>query len=284
MVQAFKKAGVDNVVAMFDNEYTDAATKVLLTDNDFAIKSLGIFHGKYQKSFNNPIPCTVYLWEDYEVLEVEVDLQNKDIWENLLYPFMYIEGRQHDFNGKPSEKFRCDASIVYENLSLKLNYNVTQLVETKYANTQMYYGKEHNDDRTKDQKLIALEKHFPHAASVSYLGDSGFEVEDQQGNCETYNVYSWEQAQRECKALLEESFWAFNYSFIQDYFESKIDENTYQAIQTLCEDANPIVKALVTDVDEVIDNSIQCDGRGPTLSAYDGKELELENNFLAYKQ
>ena len=52
--------------------------------------------------------------------------------------------------------------------------------------------------------------------------------------------------------------------------------------QELCEDANEIVKAIITDINEFIEDAISSDGRGHFLNGYDGTEEEL-NGFYIYR-
>jgi hypothetical protein len=41
-----------------------------------------------------------------------------------------------------------------------------------------------------------------------------------------------------------------------------------------CEDANETIAALITDIDEFIEDAICADGRGHFLNGYDGEEYE----------
>lgn len=50
----------------------------------------------------------------------------------------------------------------------------------------------------------------------------------------------------------------------------------------LCENANPLVMALIDDINDFIYDAIIADGRGHFLSWYDGKEHE-QNEFYIYR-
>jgi hypothetical protein len=90
-------------------------------------------------------------------------------------------------------------------------------------------------------------------------------------------------------ALLEhvkETLWAFNSSFIMNHLKTEIKDNlsdyeydqlekSIQHIQEkLCEGANTIIKALISDVEELASDAAAHDGHGPYLSNYDGNEIE----------
>jgi hypothetical protein len=44
------------------------------------------------------------------------------------------------------------------------------------------------------------------------------------------------------------------------------------------EDANPLVEALIKDMDHFVSDAISSDGRGHFLSSYDSEEVELRIN------
>jgi hypothetical protein len=50
----------------------------------------------------------------------------------------------------------------------------------------------------------------------------------------------------------------------------------------LCESANPIIEALIEDMDHFVSDAISSDGRGHFISRYDGEENE-EGEFYIYR-
>lgn len=109
-----------------------------------------------------------------------------------------------------------------------------------------------------------------------------------------YLVMTDEEADEALKEYILETLWAFNPRFVvmhtKFYMESSIeaDEAFEEALKEmqgkLCEDANPIIRALIVNIDEFIENAIQADGRGHFLASYDGEEIELNHGkYYAYR-
>lgn len=115
--------------------------------------------------------------------------------------------------------------------------------------------------------------------TVSSYDENTFEYGNQE-----YKVFTEEEADEATKEYIINSLWAFNTDFILNY--SNIDSNTrvekaFQKMQSeLCEDANEIVKAIITDIDEFVQDAIEEDGRGHFLSGYDGEENEQDEYFI----
>jgi len=103
------------------------------------------------------------------------------------------------------------------------------------------------------------------------------------GNQE-YLVCTDEEADREVKENILDSLWAFNTEFILEHTNIEWNERTEKAIQKmqmeLCESANEIVKAIIEDLDEFVEDAISADGRGYFLSSYDGTENEIEEFYI----
>lgn len=101
-----------------------------------------------------------------------------------------------------------------------------------------------------------------------------------------YKVLTEDEAEEATKEYIIDSLWAFNTDFILNH--SSIDSNTrvgkaFQKMQSeLCEDANEIVKAVITDIDDFVQDAIDADGRGHFLSSYDGEENE-EDEYYIYR-
>lgn len=107
-----------------------------------------------------------------------------------------------------------------------------------------------------------------------------------------YKVLTDAEADEEAKNQILDSLWAFNADFILSHTafygnstpsEDEIFVNSLQEMQSkLCESANNIVKALIVDIDEFVENAIDADGRGHFISWYDGEEVE-QDEFYIYR-
>lgn len=107
-----------------------------------------------------------------------------------------------------------------------------------------------------------------------------------------YRVLTDEEADKAAEEYIEESLWAFNAEFILEHSKIEVVGREYDEIvkafhkmqETLCESANALVKALVTDINDSIDDFVQAaveaDGRGHFISSYDGEEYESENFYI----
>ncbi len=107
-----------------------------------------------------------------------------------------------------------------------------------------------------------------------------------------YKILTDEEADKAAEESIEESLWAFNAEFILEHSKIEVVGREYDEIvkafhkmqETLCESANALVKALVTDINDSIDDFVQAaveaDGRGHFISSYDGEEYESENFYI----
>lgn len=109
---------------------------------------------------------------------------------------------------------------------------------------------------------------------------------------EEYMVLTDEEADSEVENSIKKSLWAFNADFIlehTDFYrnstesEDQIFINSIKVMQnTLCENANSLVYAMIEDIDTFIEDAIEADGRGHFISMYDGEENE-QNGFYIYR-
>lgn len=103
-------------------------------------------------------------------------------------------------------------------------------------------------------------------------------LENNQGETYEFFVTEGETDQIEavgeyCKDLL----WSFNPEFLEAHMISEIDAKAIEKIQPMYEDANPILKNLIIDWEDFIEDAIRADGAGHFLSPYDGEELYVED-------
>jgi transcriptional regulator with XRE-family HTH domain len=107
-----------------------------------------------------------------------------------------------------------------------------------------------------------------------------------------YRVLTEEQANEMVKEEILSSLWAFNADFVIshcknyddmdcDEFDSAV-ESLRHAQENCCESANGLVRALIDDMDEFVEDAIIADGRGHFLSYYDGAENE-QDGFYIYR-
>ena len=107
-----------------------------------------------------------------------------------------------------------------------------------------------------------------------------------------YRVLTDEQADEVAKEEIEYSLWAFNSDFIIrhcknyddmdcDEFNSAVESLRY-AQKNCCENANGLVRALIDNMDEFVEDAIDADGRGHFIAYYDGVENE-QNGFYIYR-
>jgi hypothetical protein len=90
-------------------------------------------------------------------------------------------------------------------------------------------------------------------------------------------VLSDDDADERCSEAIRDSLWAFRIDFLRAHC-SNVDalEALDGVRERLCERANPLVLALIDDVDYLIEDAIRADGRGHFLASYDHEEHERD--------
>lgn len=112
---------------------------------------------------------------------------------------------------------------------------------------------------------------------------------------ESYLVLDEEEADQYVRDRILESLWAFNAEFILSHSRIDVDETNEDDIlkalksmqEKLCENANPLVRALLADEENFIEDAVEADGRGHFLSNYDSQENETnheDETFFIYRQ
>ena len=107
-----------------------------------------------------------------------------------------------------------------------------------------------------------------------------------------YKVLTDEEANEETADYIKESLWAFNAEFILQHssaYEETTNREDEEIIKArrymqgvLCESANALVKALISDLETFISDAIEADGRGHFISSWDGIENE-SGDFYIYR-
>lgn len=96
----------------------------------------------------------------------------------------------------------------------------------------------------------------------------------------SYLVLTDEEADERAREEIENSLWAFQTTFLRAHSKILGSMNEAgikawdQARETMCEEANDLVRALIDDLDHLVADAIACDGRGHFVSGYDGEENE----------
>lgn len=118
--------------------------------------------------------------------------------------------------------------------------------------------------------------------NVSAYDENLFEYGQQE-----YLVLTEEEADQAVKEDIEQTVWAFNANFILDHtnieWNSRIEKSLKKMQEELCEDANELLKAMITDMDEFVEDAISSDDRGNFLATYDSEENE-EGEYYIYRR
>lgn len=162
--------------------------------------------------------------------------------------------------------------------------NNTTPTRNTYMNAR---GVPHNTDAivfTEDElKIIALSEHLD--IDMEDIEQSDYDSAEFEADGETYLVCTDGEAEERAGDYIKESLWAFNTGFIIDHSSLPYDATDMVSAfqEAKCEDANETIAALITDIDEFIEDAICADGRGHFLNGYDGEEYE-SNGFHIYQR
>ena len=96
---------------------------------------------------------------------------------------------------------------------------------------------------------------------------------------------SEEEANSAAYRYVEDTLWAFSFSFLKEWFV--IDGDTagevHTAIAEKCEDGNEAMKQMVNwseNSNDIVSAAIESDGKGHFLSGYDGNEVEFSSEGI----
>lgn len=99
-----------------------------------------------------------------------------------------------------------------------------------------------------------------------------------------YLVLTYAEADERAREYIAESLWAFNPTFIASHSKVLHSIAAVKALgqmqAELCEDANPLVRAMIDDLEHFMDDAIKADGRGHFLAQYDGEEVEAYGFYI----
>ena len=131
-------------------------------------------------------------------------------------------------------------------------------------------------------KKEALAKHLDiDADEIKEQSWSDSEFEAEGGD---WLVLSDQEADERVQEQLKESLWTFRAEFIASHSRNGLSDECIKALKKmqgeLCESANPIIEALIEDLDAFYAYALESDGRGHFLSSYDGEEIEAGEYFI----
>ena len=139
------------------------------------------------------------------------------------------------------------------------------------------------------EKALRVFFNIPEDQAVipSVYEDNVFEV----GKAE-YLVLTEKEADEYAREAIENELWAFNADFILHHNKNCDKLSNWEwdaAIETikkaqanLAESLNGLMRCLISDLDEFVDDAICEDGRGHFLAHYDGDEDEQEIDGVTY--
>ena len=99
---------------------------------------------------------------------------------------------------------------------------------------------------------------------------------------DNWDILTDEEADKKTKEYIDDSLCFFNTDFLLAHTTKGVTKEALEALQHGYEDSNGAIKALIEDYDHFVDDVIKCDGRGNSLSCYDGEELELRSDDGSY--
>ena len=100
-----------------------------------------------------------------------------------------------------------------------------------------------------------------------------------------YIICTDEEADELAYEYIADSVWAFTPSFLSAH--TGVDSGTFRTLQeSLCENANEAITAMIKDFDHFVDDAVSIDGRGHFLAQYDHEEHEVkvgDKTFYIYR-
>ena len=113
-----------------------------------------------------------------------------------------------------------------------------------------------------------------------YVSNNAFELD----NGKEYLVLTDDEADQVALDYIKDTLWAFNASWLASY--TGLHEAVFEALSEGYENSNEAIMALINNagsMDEFVQESIDADGRGYFVANYDWEEIELENDYYAYR-
>ena len=140
----------------------------------------------------------------------------------------------------------------------------------------------------KDERIKALADFLE--VEADEITENDWENNAFDCNNETYLVLTDKEADEKAKEDILSSLWAFNADFIIRHCSTYDDMDQWEydsAVKSLrkaqeneCENLNPLVKALIEDIGDFVEDAIDADGRGHFIARYDGEENEQDDYYI----
>ena len=141
-------------------------------------------------------------------------------------------------------------------------------------------------------RKIALQRHLDlEKKEMDQMLDVGWQDNTVEIYRDEYMVLTEEEANEMCERYIKDNLWAFNAEFILNHCNnSEMDNWEWDAAKTALQEAqgrfaeslNGLVRALIYNMDEFVDDAICEDGRGHFLASYDGYENEEMVDGVTY--
>lgn len=103
-------------------------------------------------------------------------------------------------------------------------------------------------------------------------------------NGDSYFVLTDQEADEYATSEIECMLWAFDASWLAGY--TGLNKAVFEALSGGYENSNEAIMALINNagsMDEFVQDAMDADGRGHFVANYDGEEIELENDYYAYR-
>jgi len=92
-----------------------------------------------------------------------------------------------------------------------------------------------------------------------------------------YLVLTDIEADNRASDVIRDSLFSFHDWFLHGHVKDpNVEVEHIRKVLELYEDANPILEALIGDIEHFVEDAVMSDGRGHFLSGYDGDEEEIE--------
>ncbi len=144
-----------------------------------------------------------------------------------------------------------------------------------------------------DEKKRALQQFLSIPdEDMEELKPSQYEENGLEYGKEEYLILTDMEANARAREDIERSLWAFQPSFILSHCSTydRMSNWEYDSAKTalekigshFCEGVNELIRALISDIDEFVEDAISEDGRGHFISMYDGDENEETVDGVTY--
>jgi hypothetical protein len=144
------------------------------------------------------------------------------------------------------------------------------------------------DNITTEDRIAALSSYLEltalDAEPTEQQFTSGYiEVRELDVNGESYLVLTDEEANTAARAYIVNTLWAFSPSFLAE--QTELPAIVFETLAQQYEDANDAVTQIVEkcgDMDDLVSDAIEADGRGHFLNTWDGEENEHDHGGVTF--